>query len=114
VAGEDGGTVLQATVDVTNTGTVAGTETVQVYVGNLPTRRVSSAPVSLAGFETVTLAPGERQRVTVTLSPESLSYWDADLDEWRTPTGTIQVKVGAASDDIRLTRDLAISNALVR
>lgn len=114
VAGEDGGTVLQATVDVTNTGTVAGTETVQVYVGNLPTRRVSSAPVSLAGFETVTLAPGERQRVTVTLSPESLSYWDVDLDEWRTPTGTIQVRVGAASDDIRLTGNLAISNALVR
>jgi beta-glucosidase len=114
VAGEDGGTVLQATVDVTNTGTVAGTETVQVYVGNLPTRRVSSAPVSLAGFETVTLAPGERQRVTITLSPESLSYWDVDLDEWRTPTGTIQVKVGAASDDIRLTSNLAISNALVR
>lgn len=114
VPGEDGGTVLQATVDVTNTGTVAGTETVQVYVGNLPTRRVSSAPVSLAGFETVTLAPGERQRVTVPLSPESLSYWDVDLDEWRTPTGRIPVLVGAASDDIRLRGTMAISDALVR
>lgn len=108
------GTQLQATVDVRNTGARAGTETVQVYVGNLPTRRVSSAPISLAGWGTVTLEPGETQSVTVTLSPESLSYWDVDLDEWRTPTGTIQVKVGAASDDIRLTRNLAISNALVR
>jgi beta-glucosidase len=108
------GTQLQATVDVQNTGARAGTETVQVYVGNLPTRRVSSSPISLAGWGTVTLEPGETQAVTVTLSPESLSYWDVDLDEWRTPTGTIQVKVGAASDDIRLTRNLAISNALVR
>ena len=108
------GTQLQATVNVRNTGARAGTETVQVYVGNLPTRRVSSAPVSLAGWADVTLEPGQTQAVTVTLSPESLSYWDVDLDEWRTPTGTIQVQVGAASDDIRLTRNLAISNALVR
>jgi len=114
VPGPEGGTQLQATVDVRNTGAVAGTETVQVYVGNLPTRRVSSAPVSLAGFGTVELAPGETRAVTVTLSPESLSYWDVDLDEWRTPTGTIPVLVGAASDDIRLTGRLAISDALVR
>ena len=114
VPGADGGSQLQATVDVTNTGAVAGTETVQVYVGNLPTRRVSSAPISLAGFGTATLAPGQTQSVTVTLSPQSLSYWDVDLDAWRTPTGTIPVLVGAASDDIRLRGSLAISDAIVR
>lgn len=108
------GTQLQATVDVQNTGTVAGTETVQVYVGNLPTRRVSSAPIALAGFGTVTLAPGETQAVTVQLSPESMSYWDVDRDRWRTPTGQIPVLVGASSTDIRLTGSLAISNRLVR
>lgn len=114
VPGADGGSQLQATVDVTNTGAVAGTETVQVYVGNLPTRRVSSSPIALAGFGTATLAPGQTQAVTVTLSPESLSYWDVDLDAWRTPTGTIPVLVGAASDDIRLRGTLAISDAIVR
>jgi beta-glucosidase len=108
------GTQLQATVDVTNTGAVAGTETVQVYVGNLPTRRVSSASVSLAGWGTVTLAPGQTQAVTVTLSPESLSYWDVDLDTWRTPTGTIPVLIGASSQDIRLRGSLAISDRLLR
>lgn len=105
---------LEATVDVQNTGAVAGTETVQVYVGNLPTRRVSSAPVALAGFGTVALAPGETKPVTVLLSPESMSYWDVDLDRWRTPTGQIPVLVGASATDIRLTGTLAISNRLVR
>lgn len=115
VPGPDGtGSQLQATVDVRNTGAVAGTETVQVYVGNLPTRRVSSAPVALAGWGTVTLAPGETQTVTVTLSPESVSYWDVALDDWRTPTGSIPVLVGASSEDIRLRGTLAISDRLVR
>lgn len=115
VPGANGaGTELQATVDVRNTGTVAGTETVQVYVGNLPTRRVSSAPVALAGWGTVTLDPGQSEAVTVTLSPESLSYWDVDRDRWRTPTGRIPVLVGASVEDIRLEESVAISNRLVR
>ncbi|WP_315094111.1 glycoside hydrolase family 3 C-terminal domain-containing protein [uncultured Cellulomonas sp.] len=102
------GAQLQVKVAVRNTGTVAGTETVQVYVGNLPTRQVQSAPKVLAGWATVTLQPGERQQVTVTLSPESVSYWDVDRDRWRTPRGDIPVYVGSSSADIRLTGTLRV------
>nr|WP_307720281.1 glycoside hydrolase family 3 C-terminal domain-containing protein [Cellulomonas algicola] len=112
--GEADGPRLQVKVAVRNTGAVAGTETVQVYVGNLPTRRVETAPKVLAGWETVTLAPGERKQVTVTLSPESVSYWDVDRDRWQTPTGSVPVYVGSSSQDIRLEGTLRISNGLVR
>ncbi|KQR15979.1 glycoside hydrolase family 3 C-terminal domain-containing protein [Cellulomonas sp. Leaf334] len=97
---------LQVKVAVRNTGAVAGTETVQVYVGNLPTRQVQSAPKVLAGWATVTLQPGERKQVTVALSPESVSYWDVDRDRWRTPRGDIPVYVGSSSTDLHLTGTL--------
>lgn len=70
--------------------------------------------MALAGWGTVTLDPGQSKAVTVTLSPESLSYWDVDRDRWRTPTGRIPVLVGASVEDIRLEGSAAISNRLVR
>lgn len=105
---------LQVKVAVRNTGSVAGTETVQVYVGNLPTRQVQSAPKVLAGWATVTLQPGERKQVTVALSPESVSYWDVDRDRWRTPRGEIPVYVGSSSADIRLTGTLRTGGRALR
>ncbi|KQY25322.1 glycoside hydrolase family 3 [Cellulomonas sp. Root485] len=105
---------LQVKVAVRNTGAVAGTETVQVYVGNLPTRQVQSAPKVLAGWATVTLQPGERRQVTVALSPESVSYWDVDRDRWRTPRGDIPVFVGSSSADIRLTGTLRTGGSPAR
>ena len=108
------GSRLQVKVAVRNTGTVAGTETVQVYVGNLPTRQVQSAKKVLAGWATVTLQPGERQQVTVELSPESVSYWDVDRDRWRTPRGSIPVYVGSSSTDVRLEGSLRIGGPGMR
>ena len=95
-------------VTVRNTGQVAGIETVQVYVGPLPTRRVETAAKSLAGWAQVELQPGERRRVTVELSPESMSFWDVDRDRWRTPSGRLPIYVGSSSDDIRLTGEVRI------
>ncbi len=92
---------LQVTVTVQNTGRVAGTETVQVYVGNLPAD-VPTAPIALAGFERVTLDPGERRAVTVNLERNSLSYWDTVSDRWVTPAGDVPILVGSSSADIRL------------
>lgn len=113
-AGDGTGRQLQVRVAVRNTGAVAGTETVQVYVGNLPTRQVGSARKALAGWETVTLAPGERKQVTVTLSPESVSYWDVDRDRWRTPRGDVPVYVGSSSADVRLEGTLRITPQVLR
>jgi beta-glucosidase len=102
------GRAVQVEVRVENTGDVAGIETVQVYVGPLPTRQVETAPKALAGWTQVELQPGERRRVTVELSPESLSYWDVDRDRWRTPSGRLPVYVGSSSADIQLTGEVRV------
>ncbi|GAB2463282.1 beta-glucosidase [Conyzicola lurida] len=93
-------------VRVENTGDVAGTETVQVYAGPLPTDAVETAPKSLAGWAQVDLQPGERKRVQVSLDPDSFSYWDVDADTWVTPAGAVPLYVGTSSSDIRLTGEL--------
>jgi beta-glucosidase len=86
---------------VTNTGSRTGTEVAQVYVGRLPTN--APTPVQqLAGQARLTLRPGQSKRVTVTLDPRSLAYWDTGTQRWVTPGGTVPVLVGSSSRDIRL------------
>lgn len=100
--------IYSATVTVRNTGDVAGTETVQVYAGPLPTTVVETAPKALAGFAQVALEPGERKKVTVPLDLDSLSYWDVDQDKWVTPAGAVPIYVGSSSADVRLEGSLTV------
>lgn len=103
----DAGRASQAevTVNVRNAGSVAGTEIVQVYAGQL-NAPVPTARKSLAGFATVDLKPGEAKDVTITLDPKSFSYWDVDKGRWILARGQIPVMVGASSVDLRLTGDI--------
>jgi beta-glucosidase len=93
------GSDVTVTVAVTNTGKVAGTETVQVYV------HPADAPVArpekeLKGFARVTLAPGETRNVTVTLGRDAFAYWDTSEHGWTLAPGEYGVLVGSASDRI--------------
>jgi beta-glucosidase len=99
----DGTRVIQVTFTVANTGTRAGAETAQVYLG-LPAA-AREPPKRLVGWAHVPLEAGERRQVTVTLDPQSaehsLSYWDSATHRWRIATGEYQLFVGASSRDIR-------------
>ena len=86
---------------VSNTGAVRGSEVAQVYVGHLPTGARTPSK-QLAGSARVSLAPGERRRVTVEIAPRSFSYWDTGSDGWATPVGRVPVYVGSSSSDVRL------------
>jgi len=87
--------VLTVGVDVTNTGSVAGTEVVQLYLGN--TGASVDQPVrALKCFARVTLAPGEHKHVDFPLSFDELSFWNADLKQTVEPT-TYKVWVGGSS-----------------
>jgi beta-glucosidase len=97
-----GNAKLTARFSVTNTGDRAGIDTPQVYVGELPTDVVETAPKQLAGFTKVSLEPGQSQDVTVELDRGSYSYWDSYTDRWVTPRGRLDVLVGSSSQDIRL------------
>lgn len=83
--------------DVTNTGTRAGAEVAQVYVGQ--PSWTGEPPKNLRGFQRVTLAPGRTRHLTVTLAARSFQFW---RDGWTTAAGTHTVYVGASSRDIRL------------
>jgi beta-glucosidase len=85
--------------DVTNTGSRAGTEVAQVYVGQPSS--AGEPPKNLRGFTRVALDPGQTKHATVTLDARSFQYWSGS--GWTTTSGTHQVLVGASSRDIRLT-----------
>jgi len=86
------------TIDVTNTGTVDGTEIPQLYLGS----PAPDSPVRvLRGFEAVELRAGERKNIAFNVSRRDLSYWDVISGGWVIPSGTFDVYVGASSRDIR-------------
>ncbi|ROR46360.1 beta-glucosidase [Kitasatospora cineracea] len=90
--------------DVTNTGTRAGSEVAQVYVGQPATS--GEPPKNLRGFRKVTLDPGQSQHVTLTLDARSFQYWNGS---WTTATGTHTVSVGSSSRDLRLTGQTTVT-----
>ena len=88
-------------VTVTNTGTRAGTEVVQVYVGP-PETTDFVAPQQLAGFARVTLEAGESTSVRIDFSEHAFSVFDGAAGKWRQRKGLYAALVGASSRDIRL------------
>ena len=94
-------------VTVTNTGTVEGSEVVQLYV-SLPTSRIFRATKELKAFAKVTLAPGEAKEVTLPFTEQTFRYFDAQKDEWQVEAGEYLLQVGASVEDIRLTAQWAV------
>jgi beta-glucosidase len=95
-------------VTVTNTGTRPGSEVLQVYLGRLPVP-VATPPLRLAAYHKVRIAPGESERVHLTIPARAASYWDVDADGWVRAKGDIEVFVGASSGDLRLSATLTLS-----
>ncbi|KAF4562928.1 hypothetical protein EYR40_007359 [Pleurotus pulmonarius] len=89
------------TFTVKNSGDVAGTEIVQLYLA-FPAGAGEPKRV-LRGFEEVPLAVGESKSVAITLSQRDMSIWDVVRHAWVVPSGTFTVTVGASIDDVRLT-----------
>ena len=92
--------------DVTNTGSRAGDEVVQLYIHQLVTS-VTTYEKNLRGFERVHLEPGETKTVTFTLTPADVSLWDRNL-QFVVEPGTFKVMIGSGSEYIRLTGQFEI------
>ena len=93
--------------DVTNTGSRAGAEVPQVYVGQPAS--AGEPPKNLRGFAKVSLSPGQTQRVTVTLDARSFQAWTNGA--WNRSAGSYQIMVGASSRDIRLTGSTSLGGS---
>jgi beta-glucosidase len=103
LSGSEFGTGLTATVTVKNTGKVAGREVVQLYL-SAPGKAMPKPAIELKGFaKTKTLAPGESQTMTFSLTPRDLASFDEASSSWVAEAGSYSVKVGASSEDIRQT-----------
>ncbi len=90
------GATTTVSVDVTNTGAVAGDEVVQLYVHQK--WGSDSRPVrELKGFRRLSLKPAETQAVTFTLGPEELRYWSTSQGKWVQDAAAFDVYVGSDS-----------------
>lgn len=97
---------VAVSVDVTNTGTLAGDEVVQLYVSYPITSGVVRPIKQLRGFKRITLAPQAKQTVSMTLTSAQLAYWDATSSGFKVQPGTIHLMVGSSSADVRAQADL--------
>ena len=92
------GKTIEATVTVTNTGTMTGEETVQLYIRDL-IGSVTRPVKLLKGFSKVSLAPGESKTISFTIDEEMLSFWRHDMT-FGTEEGDFKIMVGGSSDDL--------------
>jgi beta-glucosidase len=101
-AGSENATVA---FDVTNTGTRAGADVAQVYVGD----KHASVPrpvKELKGFARVELNPGETKHVEVSLNRRAFSYYDVKGHQWTVAPGDFDIYVARSAADIELTGKL--------
>jgi len=98
-------------VDVTNTGTIAGKEIVQVYVHDHVAGLVRP-PKELKGFAKVALRPGETKTVTLALDFRAFAYYHPGYQQWITEDGDFDILVGASAADIRCTATVTLQSTL--
>lgn len=104
---------VRVSVRVTNTGAVAGAETVQVYVRD-PQASVQRPTRELKAFRKVRLAPGESADVAFDLTARDLSYWHPTLRRWVVEGGEFVVEVAASSRDVRGSVSVQVPGERVR
>ena len=92
--------MLTVTVAVKNTGSIAGKEIVQLYVGD-DKCSVLRPVKELKHFAKVALAPGEEKSVTFTLTPDDLKFYDEASAAWKYEPGKVKAYVCASSADVR-------------
>jgi len=91
----DGTNDVRVSATVTNTGKRTGSEVAQLYLSD-PSAS-GEPPRQLAGFQRVNLAPGKSTRVSFTVTPQAMSWWDDTANGWTQTAGTYGVYVGDSS-----------------
>jgi len=104
----DGVTV---TVEVTNTGKLAGKEIVQVYVHDQKSGLVRPEK-ELKGFAKVELQPGETKSVSIQLDFRAFAYYHPEYKQWITEDGDFDLFIGASASDLRQTLTVTLESTL--
>ncbi|KXJ87181.1 glycosyl hydrolase family 3 N terminal domain-containing protein [Microdochium bolleyi] len=113
VVQQSGDSAARVSLNVSNTGSRAGAEVIQVYVAPHPTPTTTSSPrrpvKGLWGFKKVSLDAQQATEVAVELDTvRSTSYWDEGRSQWCSAAGEYRVLVGTSSVDLPLEATLKV------
>jgi beta-glucosidase len=104
---------ISVKVTVTNTGNVAGKEVAELYL-SAPQKKLDKPSEELKGFaKTGLLKPGASQTLTFTIDARALSSYYTDRSAWVADAGSYTVKIGASSEDIKLSKKFSLANEVV-
>ena len=99
---------LRASLKITNTGPVAASEVVQLYVRDVAAS-VPRPPKELKAFAKIALAPGASRTVEFTLDERALAFWDEQAHAWKVEPGDFELLAGSSSRDIRAKATVTLS-----
>jgi beta-glucosidase len=103
---------ITVTVDVKNSGTVAGKEVVELYL-TAPSVKLDKPSLELKGFsKTRLLKQGESQTLSFVIDSRRLSSFDPVSSSWIAEAGKYDVKIGASSTDIKQTASFTLAKEL--
>ncbi len=102
---KDGG--ITVSVDVTNTGSMAGDAVVQLYVKHLQSK-VEHPREELEGFQRVTVNPNETKTVDIPLKASQLAYWDEKANTFTVEAEPVSLMVGDSSADMKLNTTVQV------
>lgn len=103
---------LVVSVDVTNIGSRAGKEVVQLYVA--PKGGTIIRPVrEMRGFEKIALAPGETKTVTFTLDKRAFAYWSTEIHDWHVESGEYEIQIGKNAQNIILSKAVYVETETI-
>jgi len=105
-------TKKEARVTITNTGTVAGKEVVQLYIHAQSAADTIRPEKELKGFKKVTLEPGESKEVNFAFDDHTFAVYDTATKAWVEVGDTYDILVGSSSRDIRETVELSITGKI--
>jgi len=103
---------ITVTVDVKNSGSVAGKEVTELYL-SAPAVKLAKPSLELKGFgKTKLLQPGESQTLSFEIDSRRLSSFDPGSSSWVAEAGKYDVKIGASSRDIKLNASFTLAKDL--
>ncbi|WP_163192268.1 beta-glucosidase family protein [Clostridium thermarum] len=103
---------LKVTVQLKNTGKIAGKEVVQLYVKDVVSS-VIRPEKELKGFEKVDLQPGEEKAITFTLDKRAFAYYNTEIKDWHVESGDFEILVGGSSVSLPLREIVKVESTVV-
>ncbi len=98
---------FEVTFDIKNSGSLAGTDVAELYVGQV-NPKVERAVKELKGFSRVELKPGETSHVKLELKKDDFAYYDESTHKWKVDAGQYEVMIGTSAVDIKLKQNISV------